>query len=90
MQSYKGLAAAKHNEIAVGKEKLDAMEVQHAANQKALEDAKQALERTSKQRSTDVEFLRNLRLTCNDLDSQWENRSTTRTAELKAVTEAIA
>jgi len=87
---YEALAKAKEEQIAVGKEKLDDLEEGHAANQKALSDAKEDLELTRKQRSEDVEFLRNLKLTCNDLDSQWEKRSKTRSAEIAAVSEAIA
>jgi hypothetical protein len=37
-----------------------------------------------------VEFLRNLKLTCQDLDAQWAARSKTRSAETKAVQEAIS
>merc|ERR1711957_938376 len=40
-------------------------------------------------RSADVEFLRNLKLTCDDLDRQWEKRTTTRAAEMKAVGETL-
>jgi len=45
---------------------------------------------TREQRSKDVEFLRNLKLTCMDLDEQWGQRSKTRGAETKAVSEAIS
>jgi len=87
---FKALAAAKNSEIDAGKHKLDEMQAQDAGNQKALSDAKEDLEITRKQRSEDVEFLRNLKLTCNDLDAQWEKRSKTRTAETIAVAEAVA
>merc|ERR1719414_2780829 len=87
---YAALAKAKKAQIALGKEKLDDMEEEHAANQKALADANEDLKLTREQRSEDVKFLQNLKLTCNDLDTQWERRSATRSAELKAVTEAIA
>jgi len=87
---YEALAKAKEEQIAAGKEKLDDLEESHAANQKALSDAKEDLELTRKQRSEDVEFLRNLKLTCNDLDAQWEKRSKTRSAEIVAVSETIA
>mmetsp|Transcript_95072 Transcript_95072/g.255717 ORF Transcript_95072/g.255717 Transcript_95072/m.255717 type:complete len:779 (+) Transcript_95072:50-2386(+) len=87
---FKALAAAKNSEIDAGKHKLDEMQAQDAGNQKALSDAKEDLEITRKQRSEDVEFLRNLKLTCNDLDTQMEKRSKTRSAETMAVAEAIA
>jgi len=87
---YVELARSKEAQIAKGKERLDEMEMEHSANQKALSDAKEDLELTRKQRSEDVEFLRNLRLTCNDLDAQWAERSKTRSEETKAVAEAIS
>jgi len=87
--SFSKLSEAKTSEIQVGKEKLDNMEGNHANNQKALSDAKENLGLVRQQRSDDVEFLRNLKLTCNDLDDQWKKRSTTRAAESQAVAEAI-
>mmetsp|Transcript_7962 Transcript_7962/g.22078 ORF Transcript_7962/g.22078 Transcript_7962/m.22078 type:complete len:777 (+) Transcript_7962:56-2386(+) len=89
-EDFKALAAAKTAEIDAGKMKLDEMQAEDAGNAKALSDAKEDLANTRKQRSEDVEFLRNLKLTCNDLDSQWEKRSKTRGAETVAVAEAIA
>merc|ERR1719414_1980453 len=86
---YAALAKAKKAQIALGKEKLGDMEEEHAGNQKALADANEDLKLTREQRSADVKFLQNLKLTCNDLDTQWQRRSATRAAELKAVTEAI-
>jgi len=88
-EDHQALSTAKKEQISTGKKKLDDLEEDHAANQKALSDAKEDLELTRKQRSADVEFLRNLKLTCNDLDKEWERRSATRSEELKAVTEAI-
>jgi len=90
VDDFKALAAAKSSEIEAGKKKLDEMEVEHANNQKALSDAKEDLGLTRQQRSEDVEFLRTLKLSCNDLDSQWEQRSKTRSAETTAVAETIS
>jgi len=87
---FKAMSAAKSSQIAAGKEKLDEIEGANADNQKALSDAKENLEMTRDQRSKDVEFLRNLKLTCQDLDKQWAERSKTRSAETKAVSEAIS
>merc|ERR1719464_1331219 len=89
-ENYKGLAAAKSTEIAAGKKKLDEMQAEDAGNQKALSDAKEELTLTREQRSADIKFLQNLQTQCNDLDTQWEKRSQTRSAETKAVAEAIA
>merc|ERR1719162_671023 len=85
---FAAMSAAKSGQIATGKEKLDALEAANADNQKALSDAKETLEQTRDQRSKDVEFLRNLRITCQDLDRQWAERSKTRGQETAAVSEA--
>merc|ERR1740138_999076 len=90
IEDYEALKEAKTEQIAAGKETLDAMEGEHAANIKALSDAKEDLQLTTDQRSEDVEYLRNLRLTCQDLDNQWEKRSKMRAEETKAVAEALA
>merc|ERR1719375_2472197 len=86
---FEAMSAAKKEQIATGKEKLDALEAANADNQKALSDAKETLEQTRDQRSKDVEYLRNLKLTCQDLDAQWAARSKTRNQETEAVSEAI-
>merc|ERR1719327_1622208 len=84
------MKASKEEFIAASEAKLADMQQQHAENKKALFDAKEDLELTRKQRSADVEFLRNLKLTCNDLDKQFEERTKMRTEEIKAVSEALA
>eukprot|EP00928_Gymnodinium_smaydae_P029556 TRINITY_DN22222_c0_g2_i1.p1 TRINITY_DN22222_c0_g2~~TRINITY_DN22222_c0_g2_i1.p1 ORF type:complete len:777 (-),score=182.33 TRINITY_DN22222_c0_g2_i1:63-2393(-) len=88
-EDHAALAAAKNEQLTVGKAKLDEMETELAENGKSLSDAKEDLDLTRKQRSADVEFLRNLKLTCNDLDSQWEARSKTRSMETQAVAETL-
>jgi len=89
-EDFQGMSAAKTSQIAAGKEKLDSIEGEHADNQKGLSDAKETLEMTREQRSADVKFLQNLKMTCMGLDKQWAERSKTRGAETKAVSEAIA
>jgi hypothetical protein len=86
---FEAMSAAKSAQISTGKEKLDNLEGANADNQKALSDAKETLTMTREQRSKDVEFLRNLKDTCRDLDAQWAARSKTRGQETEAVGEAI-
>jgi len=88
-EDYEALAAAKAVSIDTGKAKLDEMQTEDSANAKALSDAKEDLELTRAQRSSDVEFLRNLRVTCQNLDREWEARSKTRSQEILAVAEAL-
>jgi len=80
----------KNKQIAVAKDKLDDLEGEHAANIKALSDAKEDIVLAREQRSADIEFLGNLKATCGDLDVEWERRSATRSAEITAVAETIA
>jgi len=86
---FEAMSKAKSEQIATGKEKLDAFEGANADNQKALSDAKENLEMTREQRSKDIEFLQNLKTTCMGLDKQWAARSKTRAAETQAVSEAL-
>merc|ERR1719316_1247021 len=86
---FEAMSKAKTEQIATGKEKLDALEEGSADNQKALSDAKENFELTKEQRSKDVEFLQNLKTTCMDLDQQWAQRSKTRAMETEAVSEAL-
>merc|ERR1719197_407892 len=86
---FEAMAKAKTEQIATGKEKLDALEAANADNQKALSDAKETIELTRDQRSKDVKFLQNLKTTCMDLDQQWAQRSKTRSQETQAVSEAL-
>jgi len=89
-EDFAALKEAKSEQIDVAKEKLDDIEGGASENLKALSDAKEDLAMTRKQRSMDVEFLRNLKVTCNNLDKEWEQRSATRAAEIEAVSETIA
>jgi len=90
VSEFQELSATKAAQIAVGKEKLDGLEGDSANNAKALSDAKEDYELTTGKRASDVEFLRTLKLTCQDLDRQWAERSKTRGAEITAVGEALS
>jgi hypothetical protein len=89
-EDYAALKSTKEEQVAATKAMLESMTQEQAANKKALFDAKEDLELTRETRSADVEYLRNLKVTCGDLDHQWEQRSKMRTEEIKAVSEAIA
>merc|ERR1719158_2629771 len=89
-QDYASLKQTKEEFIEAAKAKLESMEQEFASNKKAKFDAQEDLDLTRETRSADVEFLRNLKVVCGDLDHQWEERSKTRSEEIKAVSEAIA
>jgi hypothetical protein len=86
---FEGLAKSKNAQIEASKVKLDNLEQEYADNQKALADAEEEYELTTGKRASDVEFLTKLRVTCQDLDRQWTERSKTRSDEIKAVDEAL-
>jgi len=87
---YKSFYEELISNLEIAKKKLDMYQEEYYKNKKLLIDAKQLLELVRAQRSKDVEFLRNLRLTCQELDHQWALRTKARMAEIKAVSEALA
>merc|ERR1719269_278118 len=52
-------------------------------------DAKENLSSTREALAADVEFLRELKLKCNDMDAQFAERQKVRSQEVAAVSEAI-
>jgi len=88
-QEYAELKASKEEEIAAARKMRDDKKTEMYANKKALEDAKEDLDSTSATFREDKKFLMDLRLTCQKLDKEWEERSKTRHEELQAVTETI-
>jgi len=87
---YKSFYAELIHSLEVAKRKLDELQGQYYENKKLLSDAKGLLKLLRVQRGKDVEFLRNLRLICQDLDHQWMLRTKARMAEIKGVAEALA
>jgi hypothetical protein len=89
-EDYAALKATKEEFIAAAKAKLEEMQQEFAANKKAKFDAGEDLDLTRETRTADVEFLRNLKVTCGELDHEFEQRSKARNEEITAVSEAIA
>jgi len=90
VENYKEYMAELEKNIELAKKKLDEYQAEFFANKKLLIDAKELLDLTRDQRAKDVEFLKNLKLICNDLDNQWALRSKARSDEIVAVNEALA
>merc|ERR1719191_1161904 len=88
-QEYAQLKATKEEQIAATRKIREDKKTEMYANKKALEDAKEDLDSTSATFREDKKFLMDLRLTCQKLDKEWEERSKTRREELQAVTETI-
>jgi uncharacterized phage infection (PIP) family protein YhgE len=89
-EEFEALKTASEDELAANKATLDELEEELSTNVKGLSDAKEDLALTRQQRSEDVEFLRNLKLQCQDLDHEYEQRSKARGEEIQAVADAIA
>merc|ERR1719380_525377 len=85
VENYKEYMAELEKNIELAKKKLDEYQAEFFANKKLLIDAKELLDLTRDQRAKDVEFLKNLKLICNDLDNQWALRSKARSDEVLAV-----
>jgi len=87
---YAELKAAADKQIDASAIKLDDMETDYAATIKALADAKEDLTATREQRGADVKFLSDVRLQCQDMDHEYQQRSKARSLEIQAVAEAIS
>jgi len=88
-EEYAELKATKEEQIASARKMREDKKAEMYANKKALEDAKEDLDSTSATFREDKKFLMDLRVECQKLDQEWEERSKTRREELKAVTETI-
>jgi hypothetical protein len=88
--AYVELKAASEEQIAATSDALAQAKQEFADASKTLADSKEELEKTRDVRAADVEFLRNLKLQCNDIDAQWAARQQERADETAAVAEAIA
>lgn len=88
--AYVELKKASEEQIAATSDALAQAKSEFADASKTLADAKEELEKTRDVRAADVEFLRNLKLQCNDIDAQFAARQKERADETKAVSEAIA
>lgn len=88
-KAFVSLKKASNEQIAATEDALAQAKSSYADASKVLSDSKEELEKTRDVRSADVEFLRNLKLQCNDIDAQWEARQKERMSETVAVSEAI-
>jgi hypothetical protein len=84
------LKKAKTAEIAAGKAKLKEKTFGLADSDDFLADAKEDLTSTRDALASDVAFLSDLNLRCQQSDKDWELRSKTRSDEIAAVSEVIS
>merc|ERR1719263_1893505 len=87
---YAELKKAKQAEIAAGKDKLKEKTFGLADSDDFLATAKEDLAMTREALASDVAFIQDLRLRCQQSDKDWELRSKTRAEEIAAVADVIA
>jgi DNA repair exonuclease SbcCD ATPase subunit len=88
--AYEDLKAAKESEIKAGQELMETKEQELAdTDQKKAED-EEDLEGTRDSLAADQKFLMNLKETCQNTDSEYEERVKARQEEIKGCSEALA
>merc|ERR1719359_990003 len=88
-ETYKELKESKEAEIAAGEEALAVKKQELATADEKLAQSKEDLEDTNNSLNADQKFLMELKLKCQAVDVEWEERQKTRTEEIKAVDVAI-
>lgn len=89
-KDFEDLKASKGEEIAAGKEQLEAKTQELASTDEKLATNKQDLDETTVSMGEDEKFLANLKEECKMVDEEWERRQKDRNIELEAVGKALA
>jgi len=88
--AYEDLKAAKEMEIKAGEEQKDTKTQELANTDSKLSQAKLDLEDTRNSLTADQKFLMNLKETCQQTDTEWEERQKARQEEIQACSQALA
>jgi len=88
--AYEDLKAAKELEIKAGEEQKDTKTQELANTDSKLSQAKLDLEDTRNSLTADQKFLMNLKETCQQTDTEWEERQKARQEEIQACSQALA
>merc|ERR1719379_2080479 len=88
--AYEDLKAAKEMEIKAGEEQKDTKTQELANTDEKLSQAKLDLEDTRNSLTADQKFLMNLKETCQQTDTEWEERQKARQEEIQACSQALA
>jgi len=88
--AYEQLKTAKQAEIAAAQASKDTKTGELADTNNKLANAKQDLEDTRNSLSADQTYLMDLKVKCQQTDSEWADRQKTRAQEIEAVSQAIA
>jgi len=88
--AYEDLKKAKKAEIKAGKDQSDTKTDELASTDEKNAQSKQDLDDTRNTLAADNDYLANLQGTCQNVDHQYEERTTTRQLEIQATTKALA
>merc|ERR1719281_1251416 len=88
--AYEDLKAAKEMEIKAGEEQKDTKTQELANTDSKLSQAKLDLEDTRNSLTADQKFLMNLKETCQQTDTEWEERQKARQEEIQGCSQALA
>jgi len=88
--NFEEMDKAKSAEIEEGETKAERKEDELSASSTILAEAKEDLSSTRDALASDVAFISDLRLRCQQSDKDWELRSKTRSDEIAAVSEVIS
>merc|ERR1719316_2514574 len=88
--AYEDLKAAKESEIKAGTELMETKQQELADTDSKKAEDEEDLEGTRNSLSADQKFLMNLKETCQNTDSEYEERVKARQEEIKGCSEALA
>eukprot|EP00435_Cladocopium_sp_Y103_P059766 s313_g21.t1 len=88
-KSYKELTAAKSQEVKALEEQITAKTQEKAESESTLEVSKEDIKATSKSREADLKFGAAVEKHCTGSDEKYQERSSTRAAEIQAVSKAL-
>jgi len=89
-QEFKDLKAGKQKEIEAGKLQLKDKTLALANSDESLANANEDNTMTRDALGSDMQFLEDLKLRCQESDHDWEERSKTRSEEIAAISETIS
>jgi hypothetical protein len=88
-KDYEDLKATKEKEIAAATEQVDTKSQQLAKADEKLAESKENLQNSQNTLAADMKFLANLKEQCENMDSEYEERTVTRQQEIGAVGKAL-
>merc|ERR1719310_2630496 len=88
--AFEELRASKQAEVEAAEKQAEQKEDELAASSMQLAEAKEDLTQTAAALSEDQQFAANLKATCEDADTNFEQRKNARLQEIQAVSDAIA